>query len=40
VLLSQIFSGCMPFLYIVILSMLLVYLFPQIVLWLPDVLYR
>jgi tripartite ATP-independent transporter DctM subunit len=40
VLLTQIFRGCMPFLYIVILSMLLVYLFPQIVLWLPDVLYR
>jgi TRAP-type mannitol/chloroaromatic compound transport system permease large subunit len=39
VLLTQIFSGCMPFLYIVILSMLLVYVFPQIVLWLPGILY-
>jgi TRAP-type mannitol/chloroaromatic compound transport system permease large subunit len=40
VLLTQIFSGCMPFLYIVIFSMVVVYVFPQIVLWLPGVLYR
>jgi len=39
VLLTQIFSGCMPFLYIVLLSMLIVYVFPQTVFWLPRLLY-
>ena len=39
VLLTQIFSGCMPFVYIVLLTMLLIYVFPQITLWLPSVLY-
>jgi tripartite ATP-independent transporter DctM subunit len=39
VLLTQIFSGCMPFLYIVLLSMLVVYVFPGIVLWLPRLIY-
>jgi tripartite ATP-independent transporter DctM subunit len=39
VLLTQIFSGCMPFLYIVIVSMLVVYIWPQIVLWLPKAIY-
>jgi TRAP-type mannitol/chloroaromatic compound transport system permease large subunit len=39
VLLSQIFSGCMPFVYIVLLTMALMYVFPQITLWLPSVLY-
>jgi len=39
VLLTQIFSGCMPFLYIVLLSMLMVYVFPQTVLWLPKAIY-
>jgi len=39
VLLTQIFGGCMPFLYIVLLSMLLVYIWPQIVLWLPKAIY-
>jgi tripartite ATP-independent transporter DctM subunit len=39
VLLTQIFSGCMPFLYIVLLSMLVVYVFPQTVYWLPRLLY-
>jgi tripartite ATP-independent transporter DctM subunit len=38
--LTQIFGGCMPFLSMVFLSMVLVYLFPQIVMWLPDVIYR
>ncbi len=37
--LTQIFGGCMPFLSMVFLSMALVYLFPQIVFWLPDLLY-
>ncbi len=39
VLLTQIFSGCMPFLYIVLLSMLVVYVFPQIAMWLPRAIY-
>jgi tripartite ATP-independent transporter DctM subunit len=39
VLLTQIFRGCMPFLYIVLLSMLLVYVVPQSVLWLPRLMY-
>ncbi len=39
VLLTQIFSGCMPFLYIVLLSMLVVYVFPGIALWLPKAIY-
>jgi tripartite ATP-independent transporter DctM subunit len=38
-LLTQIFSGCMPFLYIVLLSMVIIYVFPQIALWLPSVIY-
>jgi TRAP-type mannitol/chloroaromatic compound transport system permease large subunit len=40
VLLTQIFSGCMPFVYIVLVTMLVIYVFPQIALWLPGVLYR
>lgn len=39
VLLTQIFSGCMPFLYIVLFAMLIVYVFPQTVLWLPKAIY-
>ena len=39
VLLTQIFRGCMPFLYIVLLSMLIVYVFPGIVMWLPRAIY-
>jgi tripartite ATP-independent transporter DctM subunit len=39
VLLTQIFSGCMPFVYIVLITMVLMYIFPQLVLWLPGVLY-
>jgi tripartite ATP-independent transporter DctM subunit len=39
VLLTQIFSGCMPFLYIVLLSMVTVYVWPQAVLWLPKLIY-
>ncbi len=38
-LLTQIFSGCMPFLYIVLLSMVVIYVFPQVALWLPSVIY-
>jgi tripartite ATP-independent transporter DctM subunit len=39
VLLTQIFRGCMPFLYIVLLSMLVVYVFPGTVFWLPRLIY-
>ena len=39
VLLTQIFRGCMPFLYIVLLSMLFVYVLPGTVTWLPRLLY-
>jgi TRAP-type mannitol/chloroaromatic compound transport system permease large subunit len=35
----QIFSGIMPFLAIVILAMVLMYLFPGIALWLPETLF-
>ncbi|MGL4495517.1 MAG: TRAP transporter large permease [Beijerinckiaceae bacterium] len=40
VTINQIFSGVMPFLWIVLVAMLLVYTFPQIALWLPNYLYR
>ena len=39
VLLTQIFRGCMPFLYIVLFSMVLVYIWPQLVFWLPRAIY-
>ena len=39
VLLTDIFKGCMPFLYVVLLSMLVVYVFPGIATWLPGKLY-
>jgi tripartite ATP-independent transporter DctM subunit len=39
VLLTQIFRGCMPFLYIVLVSMLVIYIWPQMVLWLPRAIY-
>ena len=37
--LTQIFSGVMPFLFCVILCMVLMYLFPQIVFYLPELFY-
>lgn len=37
--LTQIFRGVTPYLFIIILAMVLVYVFPQIVYWLPDALY-
>ena len=40
VLLTDIFKGALPFVSMVFLSMVLVYIFPQIVLWLPDLLYN
>ncbi|MDP3085219.1 MAG: TRAP transporter large permease subunit [Rubrivivax sp.] len=39
VLLTQIFSGCMPFVYIVLVTMVILYVFPQVALWLPAQLY-
>jgi tripartite ATP-independent transporter DctM subunit len=39
VLLTQIFSGCLPFLYVVLLSMVIIYIWPQIALWLPTAVY-
>ena len=37
--LTQIFAGVMPFLFCVILSMVLMYIFPQIVFYLPELFY-
>ena len=37
--LTQIFKGVMPFLFCVILSMVLMYVFPSIVFYLPDLFY-
>ena len=37
--LTDIFAGALPFVWMVFLTMLLVYIFPQITLWLPDYLY-
>jgi tripartite ATP-independent transporter DctM subunit len=37
--LTQIFAGCMPFLFFVIVSMVLMYVFPQIVFYLPELFY-
>jgi len=37
--LVQIFNGCYPFLALIVLSMALVYAFPELVYWLPDQLY-
>jgi tripartite ATP-independent transporter DctM subunit len=39
VTIDEIFSGVYPFLFIVLLSMVLLYVFPQIGLWLPNYLY-
>jgi tripartite ATP-independent transporter DctM subunit len=37
--LTDIFNGALPFVFMVFLTMALVYVFPQIALWLPDYLY-
>ncbi len=37
--LEDIFRGCMPFIYIVVFCMGLVYVFPALVTWLPENLY-
>jgi tripartite ATP-independent transporter DctM subunit len=38
--LTDIFKGALPFVFMVFLSMALVYTFPQIVLWLPNLFYN
>ena len=37
--LTDIFNGALPFVFMVFMTMILVYLFPGIALWLPDYLY-
>ena len=37
--LTEIFRGCMPFLVMVFISMFMIYIFPEIVFYLPDVFY-
>jgi tripartite ATP-independent transporter DctM subunit len=37
--LTDIFSGALPFVFMVFITMILVYMFPQLALWLPDYLY-
>jgi tripartite ATP-independent transporter DctM subunit len=37
--LTQIFSGCMPFLSMVFIAMFLLYVFPALTFWLPDMIY-
>lgn len=37
--LMQIFKGCMPYLGMVFISMVLLYIFPGIALWLPEYFY-
>ncbi|MFQ5625936.1 MAG: TRAP transporter large permease subunit, partial [Methyloligellaceae bacterium] len=37
--LIQIFKGCLPFLSMIFLSMLMLYIFPEIALWLPEAIY-
>ena len=39
VTINQIFAGVLPFVGIVLIAMLLLYIFPQIALWLPNYLY-
>jgi TRAP-type mannitol/chloroaromatic compound transport system permease large subunit len=36
---NDIFAGVMPFIFLVVLSMVMLYTFPQIGMWLPSVLY-
>jgi TRAP-type mannitol/chloroaromatic compound transport system permease large subunit len=39
VTLAEIFRGCMPFMIMVVMSMIMLYIWPGIALWLPSVLY-
>ena len=38
--LTQIFAGCLPYVAIIIFCMTLIYAFPGIVTWLPDLIYN
>lgn len=40
VTLNQIFAGALPFLFMVFVTMILVYVFPQIAMWLPNRIYH
>jgi len=40
VTLNQIFSGMMPFMGIQLIALALLYVFPEVGLWLPKVLYK
>jgi tripartite ATP-independent transporter DctM subunit len=40
VTLNQIFAGMIPFMFIQVIALVLLYAFPQIGLWLPEVLYK
>ena len=37
---EQIFAGVMPFMFIVLISMAVLYIWPEVALWLPSVLYE
>jgi tripartite ATP-independent transporter DctM subunit len=37
--LSQIFNGCMPYMGIVVVAMVIVYVFPETIYWLPGLVY-
>ena len=39
VTINQIFAGMMPYMFIVIVCMVLMYIWPQLTLWLPNYLY-
>ncbi len=39
VTLNEIFAGCLPFLFLVLVAMVIVYVFPQIAFWLPGLVY-
>jgi TRAP-type mannitol/chloroaromatic compound transport system permease large subunit len=40
VTIEQIFAGVMPFLGIVVVCLLILYVFPDVALWLPDAVYN
>ena len=40
VLLTQIFWGCLPFVFIIVVSMIFMYVWPDIVLWMPRWIYE
>jgi TRAP-type mannitol/chloroaromatic compound transport system permease large subunit len=40
VTINEIFRGVMPYIWIVVLFMVLMYVFPEMALWLPDYMYN